>query len=230
MNAIRKITVITGAGISAESGLATFRGNGGLWEGYDIMEVASPEGWRRDFKMVLEFYNARRRNVANAKPNAAHHAIAALEENYDVQVVTQNIDNLHEQAGSSKVLHLHGEITKACSSHDLSDVQDIGFQDIIPGMMCSKGFQLRPFIVWFGEAVPLLEVGISHVMQADVVVIIGTSLEVYPANTLMHYAKQNVLLYVIDPNDLSHKMTGVSNVIHIREKATTGVEKLLEKL
>jgi NAD-dependent deacetylase len=226
----RKIAVITGAGISAESGIATFRGSGGLWEGYDVMKVASPEGWRQDFRLVLEFYNARRRNVANAKPNSAHLAIARLEKEFDVQIVTQNIDNLHEQAGSSKVLHLHGEITKSCSSYDLSEVRDIGFNDIEEGMLCTKGYQIRPFIVWFGEPVPMLEVGAKHVMEADVVIVIGTSLEVYPASTLVNYSKPEATVYVIDPNNLESKLHGVSNTIYIRKTATEGLKDLVKTL
>ena len=167
----KKLVVLSGAGISAESGIATFRGADGLWEGYDVMEVATPEGWEKDFRLVLEFYNDRRRNVSEAKPNNAHLLLADMETGLDVNIVTQNIDNLHEQAGSNKVMHLHGEITKSCSSNTKNHVSDIGFNDIVEGEVCPDGYQLRPFIVWFGEDMPLISEAANLVSEADVVLV-----------------------------------------------------------
>ncbi len=222
----KKLVVLTGAGISAESGVATFWGSGGLWEGYDIMEVASPEGWRKDFRLVLEFYNARRKNIASVEPNNAHTSLVELEEDYDVFVITQNIDNLHEQAGSSNVLHLHGEITKACSSKNKNAVTEIGFKDIKEGDVCPEGFQMRPYIVWFGEDVPLIPTAAELVSQADILLIIGTSLEVYPAAGLINFSKPNVPIYVIDPSPLNGKLNVPNEVMHLRQNAQEGMEKL----
>ncbi|NNJ56215.1 MAG: NAD-dependent deacylase [Bacteroidia bacterium] len=218
------LVVLSGAGVSAESGIATFRGSGGLWEGYKIEEVASPEAWQRDKQMVLDFYNARRQNIASVKPNNAHIQIAALEKHFFVNVITQNIDNLHEQAGSSNVMHLHGEITKACSSNNKDHIQEIGFRDIEIGETCIDGFQLRPFIVWFGEDVPLIVDASKLVRRADVVLVIGTSLEVYPAAGLVAYAQAGTPIYVIDPHLDPHKIRQWSNTNLIKEKASTGIE------
>lgn len=184
-----KIVVLTGAGISAESGLSTFRDSGGLWNNYSVYEVATPEGWANNPQLVLDFYNQRRRNVETAQPNDAHHALAKLEEKFDVTIVTQNVDNLHEKAGSSKIVHVHGEITKARSSIDPTLVTDIGYQDIELGDTCELGSQLRPHIVWFGESVQHMEAAADYVSEAEKVLVIGTSLSVYPAAGLVDYSQ-----------------------------------------
>ena len=195
------VVVLSGAGISAESGLGTFRGSGGLWEGYKISEVATPEGWHADFKKVLTFYNERRRRVALAAPNEAHLALAKLEEVFKVTVITQNIDDLHQRAGSSNVLHLHGEIVKAKSSLPGSDyVASIGYDDIEPGQKAPDGTQLRPHVVWFGEAVPMMDAAIKVVKTANFFIVVGTSLEVYPAASLMDYVPAEAGRFLIDPN------------------------------
>ena len=225
-----KVVVLTGAGVSAESGISTFRDAGGLWEGYDINEVATPEGWDKNFRLVLDFYNARRKNVADVKPNKAHLLLAELEEYCDVAIVTQNIDNLHEQAGSSNVLHLHGEITKACSSYTKGNVIDIGFNDILGGQLSADGSQLRPFIVWFGEDVPKIAEAASEVSDADVVLIIGTSLEVYPAAGLVYAANSSATVYLIDPKPLTSKIAIPNEVAQIQENATTGMEIFMNEL
>ena len=218
------IVVLTGAGISAESGIGTFRGAGGLWEGHDVNDVATPEAWDKDYKRVLDFYNQRRERIAGVKPNQAHTALASLEEEHTIEIVTQNIDNLHEVAGSTSVLHLHGEITKGCSSRDKSCVIDIGFEAIEPGMLATDGSQLRPFIVWFGEDVPKIAEAANVVQQAGVLLIIGTSLNVYPAAGLVHYAKPDVPVYLIDPADFSGMLNIPNKVVHIKEVATKGVD------
>lgn len=196
---MKRLVVLSGAGISAESGISTFRDSGGLWEGYDVMEVATPQGWVKNPTVVLEFYNQRRKNVREAKPNAAHKLFAELENLYEVDVVTQNVDDLHERGGSTKVLHLHGEILKAQSSLHLELIYNLGDMDINLGDTCELGSQLRPFIVWFGEAVPKLEEAAQMVGNADILVIIGTSLQVYPAAGLMHYCKSTCKTILIDP-------------------------------
>ena len=225
-----KLVVLTGAGVSAESGIPTFRGTDGLWEGYEISEVATPEAWQRNYRLVLDFYNARRRKVAEVKPNLAHKLLAELEEICDVQVVTQNIDNLHEQAGSSNVLHLHGEITKACSSISKQEVIDIGFNDILDGHKSADGSQLRPFIVWFGEEVPMINAAADIVEQADVLLIVGTSLEVYPAAGLVYYVKRDIPIVVVDPNSLSGKISVSNPLEHLQYRATEGVTIFVEEL
>jgi NAD-dependent deacetylase len=224
------LTVLTGAGISAESGIDTFRGAGGLWEGHDIMEVASSEGWQRDFRKVLDFYNIRRRAVAKAQPNDAHLTLKEMEEDFDVRIITPNIDNLHEQAGSSSVLHLHGEITKARSSKDENLIRDIGFDDILEGDLCELGSQLRPHIVWFGEPVPAMEDAITLTFQSDHFLVIGTSLEVYPAASLLHYAPEKAEITVIDPGYLNFDRYRGRRIEHIMENAGTGVVKAWQKL
>lgn len=180
-----KLVVLSGAGISAESGINTFRGSGGLWEGYDVRDVATPQAWERDKGLVLRFYNERRRDIVALEPNVAHTILAELQEEYEVKIITQNIDNLHEKAGSQDVLHLHGEITMACSSSGKRHLHDIGFEDIKLGDKCPNGHQIRPFIVWFGEDVPLIPAAVEQVSTADIVLVIGTSLEVYPAAGLV---------------------------------------------
>ncbi|MBS1774040.1 MAG: NAD-dependent deacylase [Bacteroidetes bacterium] len=223
----QKIVVLTGAGISAESGLKTFRDSDGLWEGYNIEDVATPRAWRKNPQLVLDFYNMRRRNVREANPNAAHIALAELEKDYEVLIVTQNIDDLHERAGSSNVMHLHGEIFKMRSvrNHDL--VYSIT-GDIHLGDTAEDGAQLRPHIVWFEEAVPMIEHAIPVMLQAEIFVLIGTSLVVYPAAGLVDYVDDNVTKYVIDKNIPA--VNRYNNVVRIEKPATEGVVDLLQIL
>lgn len=225
----KKLTVLTGAGVSAESGISTFRDSDGLWENHNVQDVASIEGWYRDPALVLDFYNARRAQLFAVKPNAAHLAIADLEKEYDVTVVTQNVDNLHERAGSTRIIHLHGELTKVrpencCNDRDgysEATVFDIGSDAIHIGDVAPNGAQLRPHIVWFGEAVPKIEAAIDAVEAADILLIVGTSLQVYPAAGLYRYAKSSIPIYIIDPKELSVRD---SRLTHIREVATSGME------
>ena len=224
-----RIVVLTGAGVSAESGVSTFRDSDGLWENYKVEDVASIEGWYRDPALVLEFYNARRAQLAEVKPNAAHIAIASLEQDYDVTVVTQNVDNLHERAGSTRIIHLHGELTKvrpenSCNDNDgysEAKVFDIGTDSINIGDLAPDGVQLRPHIVWFGEAVPKIEKAIDAVEAADILLIVGTSLQVYPAAGLYRYAKSSSPIYIIDPKDVPVRD---GRVTHIKDVATNGME------
>ena len=220
----KKIAVLTGAGVSAESGLSTFRGSGGLWGEYDPQEVASIDGWYRNRKLVLGFYNQLRKQLSEVKPNAAHLAIAALEKDYDVTVITQNVDNLHERAGSTKIIHLHGELTKVRPmDREESGVQDIGYRDINLGDCDKRGVQLRPHIVWFGEAVPMLTPAARAVSDADILLIIGTSLNVYPAAGLFRYAQPGTPIFLIDPKPIR---LDYSPFTQIQEPATVGMEKL----
>ena len=228
MKGKKKIAVLTGAGVSAESGFSTFRDNGGLWDKYDPQVVASIDGWRADRKMLLDFYNMQRLQLKDARPNAAHLAIAALEKDYDVTVITQNVDNLHERAGSTRIIHLHGELTKVRPEYGEYDrtfsekeVFDIGYTEIHLGDKAPNGSQLRPHIVWFGESVPMIEKAIEAVQEADILLIVGTSLQVYPAAGLYRYANWSTPVYVIDPNDL---MVRDSRLTHIKEPATKGME------
>jgi len=225
----KKLVVLTGAGTSAESGLSTFRDSCGLWEGHNVMDVASPEGWRRNKELVLDFYNQRRRQLAKAEPNDAHTALVKLEERYDVTVVTQNVDNLHEKAGSANVIHLHGELTKAKSSAYPDLIYDIGFIDIKPGDKCERGSQLRPHVVWFGEAVPMMEEAIKHSYLCEIFVVIGTSLVVYPAASLLQFVPDDSEVYIIDPSK-PEIYSGGSNVKFIQKKATEGTKELLKLL
>jgi NAD-dependent deacetylase len=195
----KKLVVLSGAGISAESGIKTFRDADGLWEGHNVMDVATPEGWRKNQELVLDFYNQRRRQLHEVQPNNGHTILAELENNFDVHIITQNVDNLHEKAGSSKVLHLHGELLKVRSVNNKNTILD-WLTDLKTGDFDTNGFQLRPHIVWFGEDVPALEEAVSIVQNADFLIIIGTSLQVYPAAGLMNFAKQNIPVYYIDPN------------------------------
>jgi NAD-dependent deacetylase len=224
----KKIVAFTGSGISAESGLKTFRDSDGLWEEYNVYEVATPEAWHRDRKLVLEFYNARRRQVLNAKPNAAHDALAKLQSAFDVEIVTQNIDDLHERAGSEKVLHLHGEITKSQSTLERNLVYKINGSELVEGDKCERGSQLRPFIVWFGEEVPLMPRAAEIVSQADILLIIGTSLQVYPAAGLVQYALSGTRKIYIDPK--AEENIFAPGVEMIKDRAATAVPKLVEKL
>ncbi|MDN5211503.1 NAD-dependent deacylase [Fulvivirgaceae bacterium BMA12] len=195
----KKIVVLSGAGVSAESGIATFRDANGLWEGYDVMEVATPEGWRKDPELVLDFYNQRRKKALGVIPNDGHKALAALESDFEVSIVTQNIDNLHERAGSSRVIHLHGELFKSRSTLDSGLIYDIEGWELNLGDKCEKGSQLRPHVVWFGEMVPAMEMAVREVTSADIFIVVGTSLQVYPAAGLIDYVSGEVPTYIIDP-------------------------------
>ena len=225
----RKITVLTGAGVSAESGISTFRDSDGLWENHNVEDVASIEGWYRNPSLVLDFYNERRRQLKDVRPNPAHYAIASLEDEYEVTVVTQNVDNLHERAGSTKVIHLHGELTKVrpenccCDRDGYSEetVFDIGAEDIHLGDLAPNGAQLRPHIVWFGEAVPKIDSAIDAVEAADILLIVGTSLQVYPAAGLYRYARMSVPIDIIDPKDVPVRD---GRITHIKEVATKGMD------
>jgi NAD-dependent deacetylase len=225
---MKKLVFLTGAGISAESGIRTFRDSGGLWEDHNVTDVASPEGWMRNRELVLEFYNERRRQLEKSQPNAGHKGIAELEKYFDVEVITQNVDDLHERAGSSKVLHLHGELTKVRSTEDPFLVYDIGYDDIKEGDLCEKGSQLRPHIVWFGEAVPMMDEAVRITQTADIFVVVGSSLNVYPAAGLMEFAPSNSSLWLIDPNDVY--IPGFRKVEVIKEKASEGVRILTKRL
>jgi NAD-dependent deacetylase len=225
---MQKVVVFTGAGISAESGIKTFRDSGGLWEEYDINDVATPEAWQRNRELVLKFYNDRRKQVMEAKPNAAHKAIAQLEEKYAVQVITQNIDDLHERAGSTNVLHLHGEIMKARSEKDATLVYDLNTWEIKLGDTCEKGFQLRPHIVWFGEMVPEMDNAALKTMKADIFIVVGSSLEVYPAAGLVSYAPSHAQKFLIDPN--AKELSQIENLTVIKDKAGNALPKLVKKL
>lgn len=231
----KSLVVLTGAGVSAESGLSTFRDNGGLWDKYDVNDVASIEGWYRNRKLVLDFYNDMRAQLKDTVPNAAHQAIAELEKDYKVTVVTQNVDNLHERAGSTRVIHLHGELTKVRPENGAYDesfsereVIDVGYGAVHLGDKAPNGSQLRPHIVFFGEAVPNIEKAMDCVSNADIFLIVGTSLQVYPAAGLYRYAREDTPIYIIDPKDL---LVHDPRIVHIREVATKGMEsfkKILE--
>jgi NAD-dependent deacetylase len=220
------IVVLTGAGISAESGLKTFRDSNGLWEGHDVMDVASLQGFTKNPALVLDFYNQRRRQLLTVQPNVAHKALADLEKTHLVTIITQNVDDLHERAGSSHVVHLHGELLKARSTHQEDSVR-VHSKDIQLGDLCKNGYQLRPHIVWFGEAVPLIETAVALVEQADVVLVVGTSLQVYPAASLMQYAPIHAHTYFIDPNPA---MTSNTRLTVYAEKASTGVPRVIATL
>lgn len=220
--------MFTGSGISAESGLRTFRDSGGLWEEYDIYEVATPDAWQRNPQLVQRFYNERRRQVLDAKPNAAHLALADLETAYEVTIITQNVDDLHERAGSTHVVHLHGEIRKSRSSRFPDLVYEVDGWEIPPGAVCERGSPLRPHIVWFGEAVPLMQQAMEIVSTASVLIIIGTSLEVYPAAGLIHYAPRDSKKYVIDPE--ARDIVGLEHLTIIRDKAGLAAPELVRQL
>jgi len=225
---MRKLVVFTGAGISAESGIKTFRDSDGLWEEYNIMDVATPEAWTKSPELVLEFYNKRKAQVKGAMPNLAHNLVAELEDNFEVRVITQNIDDLHERAGSTDVLHLHGIVTQARSSVDENLIYDVGFNAINLGDKCELGFQLRPHIVWFGEDVPNMNKAYELVSDADILIIIGTSLNVHPAAGLINDAPSKSKKYLIDPNEI--RVPDTDNLIMIKEKATTGMQQLVKLL
>lgn len=230
---MKKMVVLTGAGMSAESGISTFRDSGGLWERYSVEEVATPEGYAANPKLVIDFYNARRKQLLEVVPNRGHELLAGLERDFKVTVVTQNVDNLHERAGSTSVIHLHGELTKVTSSRNPNDPRCI--RELTPeqyevkmGDLAADGTQLRPFIVWFGEAVPLIEKAADEVMEADVFVIIGTSLNVYPAAGLLHYVRPGVPVYLIDPKEVA--VPADRKVYVIRKGASEGMEELKKML
>ncbi|MEX0965992.1 MAG: NAD-dependent deacylase [Bacteroidia bacterium] len=225
---MKKVVILTGAGISAESGVPTFRDSDGLWEGHDVMEVASPQGWAKNQELVLDFYNQRRRNIGTVQPNAAHIALAKLEEKFDVTVITQNIDNLHERGGSGNVLHLHGEITKV-SSCDYPDlVYDIGTKDICVGDTCERGSQLRPFVVWFGEPVPKIEEAMEISAAADIFIVVGTSMAVYPAAGLIGYVPNEARKFVIDR--VTPSIGHYPNLEVLEGKASEKVPMLVKQL
>jgi NAD-dependent deacetylase len=223
----KKLVVLTGAGISAESGLKTFRDSDGLWEGYNIEDVATPRAWRKDPQLVLEFYNYRRKNVQDAQPNAAHYGLAELEKHFDVTIITQNIDDLHERAGSTKVMHLHGEIFKMRSERDESLIYDIR-GDMKLGDKAEDNAQLRPNIVWFEEAVPMIEEAVPVVRKAEIFVVVGTSLVVYPAAGLVNYAHHSIPKYIVDKR--IPYTSDVYNLTSIEKPATEGVKELIKLL
>lgn len=227
----KKIVFLTGAGMSVESGFKTFRGNDGLWENYPVDQVASHEGWLNDPTLVTNFYNMLRKKLYAAEPNDGHKLIKSLEEKYDVCVITQNVDNLHERAGSTKVIHLHGELTKVCSSNEPYDdryIIDLPADncEVTPGTKAGDGSLLRPFIVFFGESVPMIEPAAVEAQSADIFVIIGTSLNVYPAAGLVQYTKPGIPIYLIDPNEVMRG--GYRNITHIKEGASAGMRRLIE--
>ena len=223
---MKKVVVLTGAGISAESGISTFRDSDGLWEQYRVEDVATPEGYYKDKALVLDFYNQRRRQLQQVKPTEGHRQLVRLEQYYDVHIVTQNVDNLHEQAGSSQIVHLHGELTKARGERDSRTIMDIGYRDIRLGELAPDGTQLRPHIVWFGEAVPNIEVAAKLCEECDYFIVVGTSMNVYPAAGLIHYVPRESPCYLVDP-----KAVAVSRPITIvQEKAGTGVKKVVDEL
>ena len=229
----KKIVFLTWAGMSVESGFKTFRGNDGLWENYPVDQVASHEGWLNDPTLVTNFYNMLRKKLYAAEPNEGHKLIKSLEEKYDVCVITQNVDNLHERAGSTKVIHLHGELTKVCSSNEPYDdryIIDLPADncEVTPGTKAGDGSLLRPFIVFFGESVPMIEPAAVEAQSADIFVIIGTSLNVYPAAGLVQYTKPGIPIYLIDPNEVMRG--GYRNITHIKEGASAGMRRLIEIL
>ncbi len=225
---MKKIVVLTGAGISAESGISTFRDADGLWEGHDIMEVASPEGFKNNPELVLDFYNKRRKQLLEVTPNIAHYNLVELEKHFHVEIITQNVDDLHERAGSNNITHLHGELLKVRSSGNEKDIITWK-KDLFLGDVCDKGNQLRPHIVWFGEMVPMLDTAIEITKTADILVIIGTSMQVYPAASLVNYIKPNTPIYFIDPKPSVTK-NDFNNLTIINEFASMGTEKLIELL
>lgn len=223
---MKHIVVLTGAGISAESGIKTFRDADGLWEGHDVMEVATPEGFRANPELVLDFYNQRRKQLLEVKPNSAHLDLATLEKDYKVSIITQNVDDLHERSGSTNVTHLHGELMKSRNVVDEFTFFHCN-KDILLGDVCPKGYQLRPHVVWFGEAVPMIEKAMEVCETADILIIIGTSMQVYPAASLMHYVPEGTPTYLIDPKPV---MESNGNLKVIAESATVGMKKVIGML
>jgi len=225
---MKKIVVLSGAGISAESGISTFRDSNGLWENQRIEDVATPEGWNANPKLVLEFYNQRRKQLFEVEPNEGHKSLVKLEDFYDVQIVTQNVDDLHERAGSSNVLHLHGELKKVRSTIDHNLVYDLDHWELKSGDKCENGSQLRPHIVWFGEAVPNIMLAEENIRKADVLIIVGTSLNVYPAAGLVDLIKEETKVYIVDPADVT--VNGVENITVIKAGAVEGLAELVNEL
>lgn len=225
---MKKIVILTGAGISAESGVKTFRDAGGLWEGHDVMEVASPQGWKKNRPLVLDFYNQRRKQALEVEPNEGHKALVDLESKFNVVIITQNVDDLHERAGSKNVKHLHGELFKVRSTLDESLVYDLKGWELKEGDLCEKGSQLRPHIVWFGEMVPMMEEAIQEVIQADLFIVIGTSMQVYPAASLIDYVGEDVPKYLIDPN--TQLSSSYHNLKIISKKGSEGVPLVVQEL
>ncbi len=224
---MKQLVVLTGAGISAESGIATFRDSGGLWEGYDVMEVATPQAWKNNQELVLNFYNMRRKDALKAKPNAAHKTLVKLEQHFNVSIITQNVDDLHERAGSKNVLHLHGKLSKARSTKDSNLIYPIKGSELNIGDTCELNSQLRPHIVWFGEEVPEMINAVEIVQKADILVIIGTSMVVYPAAGLINYIRPKTPIYVIDPGNPEMDK---GNVTFIHKKASTGIQELYKQI
>jgi NAD-dependent deacetylase len=225
---MKKLVVLSGAGISAESGIKTFRDSGGLWENHRVEDVATPQAWYRNPELVLKFYNERRKQALSVAPNRAHEVLVELEEHFDVTIITQNVDHLHEKAGSSQVVHLHGELFKSRSSCNPSLIYDIDGWELKTGDLCAEGTQLRPHIVWFGEEVPMMTEAIRQTEEADIFVVIGTSLAVYPAAGLVYYVRSGVPIYLIDP--ARPDITFSKNMTFIQEKATVGAQILYETL
>ncbi len=224
----KKLVIFSGAGMSAESGIKTFRDSGGLWEEHKIEDVATPEAWEKNAALVTEFYNQRRKQVMEAKPNEAHKIIADLQDQFDVTVITQNVDNLHERAGSKKVIHLHGEIMKVRSSINPSLIYELNKWEVKIGETCELGSQLRPHIVWFGELVPMMEPAIELVGEAELLTVIGTSLNVYPAAGLINYAPESIRKWLVDPGDFN--LEHIQNLVHIKATAVNGMKQLKEIL
>ncbi len=225
---MKKLVILSGAGISAESGIKTFRDMGGLWEEYDVMEVASPQAWESNPELVMRFYNERRKKLLDALPNNGHQGLVELEKYFDVHIVTQNVDDLHERAGSKNILHLHGELKKSRSTYDPNLIYDVEGWELKMGDTCEKGSQLRPHIVWFGEAVPAISDAAKICERAEIFVVVGTSLNVYPAAGLIDYVPEGTLIFLIDPNDVN--TSTYKQLIFIKEKAGTGVRKLIDIL
>ncbi|MFC2118791.1 NAD-dependent deacetylase [Bacteroidota bacterium] len=225
---MKKLVILSGAGMSAESGIRTFREMGGLWEEYDVMEVASPQAWENNMELVLRFYNERRKQLFETEPNNGHKGLVKLEKHFDVEIITQNVDDLHERAGSTKVLHLHGEMKKVRSTIDPELIYEMDHWELKKGDCCEKGSQLRPHIVWFGEAVPAIQAAAEIVSKADILVVIGTSMNVYPAASLINYVNTSVPIYLIDPNKTA--IGYMEGIEYINEGAGKGVQILIDKL
>jgi NAD-dependent deacetylase len=225
---MKRLVVLTGAGISAESGIPTFRDSGGLWEGYRVEDVATPEGWYRDPAMVLDFYNQRRKKALEVKPNRGHEILAELERNFDVTIITQNVDDLHERAGSTNVIHLHGKLFESRSTMDESRVYPIHGWELRLGDKCELGSQLRPNIVWFGEMVPMMDVAARIVSQAEIFLVVGTSMVVYPAAGLIDYVASDVPKFIVDPN--VPDVRPMPNLHMVAQKASTGMEEIKRRL
>jgi NAD-dependent deacetylase len=227
---MKKIAILTGAGISAESGVKTFRDAGGLWEGHNVLDVASPEGWANDKRLVLDFYNQRRKQLFEVEPNEGHKALVDLSNKFNTVIITQNVDDLHERAGSKNIIHLHGELLKVRSTGDENLIYNWN-KDLNLGDTCTEGYQLRPHIVWFGESVPMLQNAINEIITSDMMIIIGTSMQVYPAAGLVSVLPKGCTIYYIDPNpNISFELSLASNMTVIKEPATTGVRKVVDIL